>query len=246
MEEKEQAESSEETQKAAASEAALRDKLQEDLEKERVARARAEGQVEAFAKQPPSEIPKTDPPKRYTVAQLQEMVDSGAITDIEKEQRLHDQLRAELRDDARTLNAENLKSQKSTSKIDVEFEAYKKVVPGIDEPGSENHRRASAEYAKLLALEIPESAALQLVAIRNVFGPAEKIPETTERETHAEGAGGQSAVDSQQKPSGWRGDCSKDEVAYYEEMIKTGQYDGEDDPNFRADVDFAVKRRKAH
>ena len=94
---------------------------------------------------------------------------------------------------------------------------------------------------------MPATEATEIVAVRNIFGPAEKIKETTVRETHSEGAGGTSSGGKQtQKDKGWRGDCSADEVAFYEEMIKTGNYRGEKDPNFIKDLEYAAAKRGAH
>jgi hypothetical protein len=235
-------ESQEESQKAAESEAALR----KELEDARIAQARAEGEASALSNQPEPEAPKAEPEKQYTRAELQALVDDSTISEIERDQRLEDQLRVKILAEVRAENKVQNDANQSANKTQGEFDAYTKMRPDLLVKGSPDHNLASEEYAKLLKMGCEPGALTELIAVRNKFGPSEKIQEINDRETHAEGAGGQTGDPASQKSSGWRGDCSKDEVAYYEEMIKTGQYSGEADPNFKKDVAFAAKRRKAN
>ena len=245
------AEETSQTPEQENSDEAAKQVLRDELANERVERARAEGvakgQATALAKQPVLETPKAEPEEeRLTLEQLQALVDDGKINEGQRTQRLLDYQRIDLEKDFDAKLAENNTAQTANHSIQAAFDAYTDRMPDLLKEGSENFERASAEYQRLIKeCHCPATAATQLVAVGNIFGPAKLIKETTKRETHSEGAGGTSGSGTSKPEDNQFKGLTAVQSAYIQRGIDKGKYsDEQGDKNLKRDIAYARSKNE--
>ena len=205
----------------------------------------AKARLEEQAKQA---VPAVATPPVVTREQLQAAVDEGTITQAQADQETARQMREELRTDlTKDLRAEQAATQQQAA-LQAEFDRYVAARPDLKVDGSPDLATAMSEVAALVKLGHPNTLLTEVTALRKVFGPSERIVETTRqtRETHQESVG--VGHDPAGKGgSGWKKGLSSRQVAAFEAELnkKGGQYKGEDDPFFQRVVTRARTKTAA-
>jgi hypothetical protein len=109
----------------------------------------------------------------------------------------------------------------SQKQINNDLREYKKLKPGISRPGHEDREKVSEEYSYLLSIGQPDSVSTELTAVRNVFGPVEKLKKKIEVETHQETGGGEPPPKEEHKVLKGMSQRQKD---YYSKRVEQGIY----------------------
>ena len=214
------------------------------LQREREARADAERR----AANPPAPS-KPDP----TAAELQKLVDDEIITPAAAQATLAEQQRKvqDARIDERVRVASE--AQALTSKLNAEMDEYMVLDPDIKDDGSETRARIEAEIVEQGKRGVARSLQSELLALRTVLGPLEKLRTTqrtaAERETDRTGAsagGGHGAEGANEgAEAGPPDDLPNRFKTYYGKMIQDGLYTGWDDPKVVKQLDSVMAKRKA-
>ena len=198
------------------------------LQASQIAQARLEEQAKQATAAPVA-------PTILTREQLQAAVDEGTITQTQADTETARQMREELRTElTKDLRAEQAATQQQTA-LQAEFDRYVEARPDLKVDGSVDLATAMSEVAALVKLGHPNTLLTEVTALRKVFGPSERIVETTRqtRETHQEsvGVGNDPAGKG---GSGWKKGLTGRQIAAFDaELGKKGsQYKGEDDPFF--------------
>ncbi len=74
----------------------------------------------------------------------------------------------------------------SQRQINRDLKEYKRLKPGITKNGSEDRDKVTEEYTYLISIGQPDNVSTELTAVRNVFGPVDKLNKKIELETHQE------------------------------------------------------------
>lgn len=147
--------------------------IEEKLQQEREARIRLEG------------TPKDEP--KYTREELLSMVEDEKITQLQADKLWEQQITENVTNQVLG-TVSQLNSQKQ---VDRDLAEYKKLKPGIAKTGNEDRTKVAEEYAYLVSIGLPQNTSTELTAVRNVFGPVERLKKTIEKETHQETGGGE-------------------------------------------------------
>ncbi len=181
------------------------------------------------------QTPQGEPEKVWTLPELQALEDSGdltrdqvlAIALDQQGKAITQQLRAEFQGD--------MAQQKQSDHLTAEMAKYTDQIPDLNKQGSEARERVAERYAELTKLGQPVGLATEILACREVFGPASRIKETTretaERHTETGGAGAGPG-----KSNGSVPDIPDKFKAHYDKLIGMGQYKGWDDPKLKNEL----------
>lgn len=107
----------------------------------------------------------------YSREQLQRAVDDGVISADQMADQLQLQLKEEIKQETYRDFQEKQRTQALVSKI----QGYHTYVPGWNQPGTQAHTRANAEYQKLLQLGLTANPITELLALEKAFGTVEHI-----------------------------------------------------------------------
>lgn len=109
----------------------------------------------------------------------------------------------------------------SQRQINRDLKEYKRLKPGISKNGSEDREKVAEEYAYLISIGQPDGVSTELTAVRNVFGPVEKLKKKIELETHQETGGGSPPAKVEHKVLKGLDQRQKD---FYTKRIEIGVY----------------------
>lgn len=205
-----------------------RETLTKNLHREELERVRLEERAKA------AEPPAAPAVPVLTMDQLQKAVDDGQLTESQMKEeitrQLREQLRTELSDEMKKQHA--LSEQKKT--LQQQFDRYVEFRPDIKVEGSDDLRRVHEEIEHLKTLGYAHNLQTELVALRQVFGPSDRVAETTRktRESHRETGGGSVHTRSSGGSSSWEKGLSDSQVSTYRKLAEGAGYSGEDDPMF--------------
>ena len=173
------------------------DKMSGELNDEKVARARVEGQLSTLQNAPAvpaAAAPANTSKKVYTSDELSQAVRDGHITQMQSEQIAReqdkDELRSEMKSQAEQTQAETI----ATITLNAKKQAYIDAFPDSLIEGTDDRARLVAAYNEMVSDGSPDNAATEIAAMTLAFGPPPNtIPrdKTAEaRETDASGGGG--------------------------------------------------------
>ena len=177
--------------------------------------------------------------------EMQTGVDAGTITQVQMDAELERQLEERVEQKVEVKQGVKERGQKIGDQID----EYVARVPDIEDPVSDNHGRVRAELQALYKLGYAKDATTELVALRNVIGPLEKvkIPETShadrEVDTTTHSGGGEEAGEEKAAGPGPLEGLKPHFVEYYTDGIKDGRYAGWDDPHLVAIQKLEIARK---
>ena len=209
--------------------------LETKLQAAEIDRARLEEQVKAAVAPPPA--PSTPPPPTHE--QLQEAVDNGQLTQAQMNQEVARQMRAELHSSiSNDLRAEYAAAEQLKTVIS-QYDQYMALKPDVAVDGTEDRKRLQAAFKELVDLGYPSGEKrTELVAMKNVFGPLERIEETTRlrRDTHRETGGGGGGHEGPSSGADWEKGLTAGQRDAFRHQLGTGLYPSETDKKFLAVV----------
>jgi hypothetical protein len=194
--------------------------LQNELQKEREDRIRAE------------ERAKAEKPKVLSRAELNQLVADGSLTEDARDEYLEKQREERIEQRLEAKFAAERKQSDRISLINAQMERYKTLIPDVMVAGSEPRARVESEFNFLVSVDgqpqsNEEALALELKALRAAFGPVDRLKETTRkrRETHQETGGG-AADEGGPKEDTAPSKLTARERDHYQRLIDSGVYTG--------------------
>lgn len=179
------------------------DALEVQLQQERDARIRLE-----------ETPPKKEETQEYTRAELLTMVEDEQMTQLQADKLWEKQITDSVTQNVLSTVA-NVDSQRQVNSA---LREYKRLKPGISKQGSEDREKVAEEYSYLVSIGQPDNISTELSAVRNVFGPVEKLKKKIEIETHPEIGGGEPPAKEEHKVLKKMSARQKD---YYSQRIGT-------------------------
>ena len=191
--------------------------IKDDLQKEREARIRLEEQVKV----------KTPEPKKYSLADLNKLVDEGQITGEQRDQYFETQISKTIDERVDTLVSKKEQEREKATRLKTEMDRYKSLIPDVMKQGSEDRQKVTNAFNRLVDMGSPNDARTELAALMSVYGPVEELEKrkstmTRElRDKHQETGGGKPP---EPVSTGMLKTLSPREKAHYESMIQKGLY----------------------
>jgi len=188
----------------------------------------------------------TPPPKVFSEAELDQLIQDGKIDEGQKAQVLREQMKRELKTELTGELAQQNQATSQQDKVAAVIQKYRDVMPDLATKGSENRQKAEEEYKALAEIEGQPAdafAALQMEAraLRAAFGPPTKVVERTAAHAAADeqgsSGGGGSAAPSTKELGGLS--LSDSQKAHYTRMIDQGLY--KDWDAVKAEVNYKPK-----
>ena len=195
--------------------------LKEKLEASDLAQAELRGRLQQVA-DAPAPAAQAAETREHTRDELQGMVDSGTITEGQRDDVLEKQSEHRLDKKLDARDAAN----RGQSMLETEFSKYREGHPGIEQVGTPDHTLLQAEYTKLIRSGFPDGLHTQITALRGVFGAAEKIPERRRvgDTTREGGAGGDTPADGGDGDGSLTKGLSPRHAQYVNRMVDRGIY----------------------
>jgi hypothetical protein len=169
----------------------------------------------------------------YTRVELQKFVDEGKISQVDANSLWDKQTEANILANVDAKLDARLKQDSQAVAVKAQVDRYKELVPDMMVLDSEARRKVDAEFQTLVDLGQPNDKAdggltTELLALRNVFGPAEALQRSrAELQTHQESGargGDFSSSDGGLTKDGWPKGLSERQRAHYDEQIRKGIY----------------------
>jgi len=203
--------------------------LQTQLQSTRLENAR----LEERAKPPAPAGPTPEPV--ITRAQLQAAVDEGTITQDLMNEALEKQ--AEARVLANVTEQVNVQTAQHAhlQKLQNQFDSYLTLKPDVKVDGSADRLLVQKEIEVLVGMGQEYNLQTELLAMRNVFGPVDRVQETTRlrRESTQEAGGGGEDPAAPSGGNGWRKGLTSGQVKEFERQLARTVYQSEDDKFFQ-------------
>lgn len=167
--------------------------------------------------------PKQPETKKWTRQQLETAIADQTITQAAGNSIWEAQQKQETEQQVQQIAQETVETITQTKTTNASIDAYKKFDPTLMTDGSDSRKRIEAEVRSQMAiLGQPESLAIQLNALRAVYGPEENLgsPER-QRQTHRDTQGGSEGTGV---PIDNMPEMSARERKHYEKGIEQGRY----------------------
>jgi hypothetical protein len=203
--------------------------LQTQLEVERA-------RLEERTKQP---APASEPAKAaLSREQLQSAVDAGEISQSQMDAELERQTEERLEQRLTKKFEQEYAAKEQQRTIQEQFDSYARMRPDVKVAGTEDNRRVLEEIAALGKLGYPHDSRTEVLAMRHVFGPLDRVPETTRsrREVHRETGGAGASPSGGSGSAAWERGLSPGQVAAFHDQLDKGIYAGVDDKMFKSVV----------
>jgi hypothetical protein len=199
------------------------------LQQEREARARLEGQLEATRTAPPVGEPKAEP--RLTWTQLQAGIQDGKITEVQARDYDRETIKQELRVELNQRLDQELTVKTRTNTVQSQLDDYKATVPEILTPGTPERVKLQAEFDYLVRMGYDaKDPRTDLIALRTTFGDVKVAKERREAKTGIKERETMQDIANSGKPKSDAKDPLKtitgEQRKYYQRMIDKGQYKG--------------------
>lgn len=219
-----------------------------ERDRERELRIAAEAKLEALTSTKLK--PESTNEVEYTWQQLEEFIAQGRITRADAEAHREEVIERRVLKKAQSNLAQETQRTTRVGALDTHINAYVNVVPAILQEDSADRQRLDEEFDFVASVQgvdstkitEPERKALQLIALRNVYGPIDSLTKRTatpKRETLRETSGGTPPRSGKNPDQALLDSLSKPQVAHYQKMIAAGRY-----PNKWKDVVEELKFQK--
>jgi hypothetical protein len=181
--------------------------------------------------------------REYTRAELRQFVDDGKLTEDQADEIRERQSEARL---GKKLT-QKVETTTRTDRVQAIIDQYKAAKPDIMIPGSDDRAKVEREFQYLVSLGHPQTLETEAAALRAAYGPVETLAKgKPSLETHQDGGsgdGGKSDGDDEKAAGGPRG-LTAEQRAHYMRQIDRGFYDGWDDPELKAEMEYAIPAGK--
>lgn len=117
----------------------------------------------------------TQEPREYTLIELDNAVQAGSISDLQRQQILQQQLDRKVEKRIREGVASQVETIQRETVLTSELDQYKAAVPDLVRDGSPLRERARREYEYLVERGAPEDYTTELAAARAVLGPLDRV-----------------------------------------------------------------------
>lgn len=180
-----------------------------------------------------------------TTEQISAAMESGEITQAQGIQLIADQTEKKLDAKYQTAISDGIASHQTASAVQAELDQYKILVPGIQETGSMEDKKAGEVMQGLLQLGMPDNNATRVVACRQAFGSIDSLKANPlPREAHPEvgggvdrATGGASSGD-EDVPLKLKGKEKTQLRNDYQHMIDRGVYSGWNDKDLVKEMEY--------
>ena len=168
------------------------------------------------------------PAREYTRVELQGFVEAGRINQNDANALWDQQHEAKVLRNVETLLDKRLTTDNRAVAVQAQVDRYQELVPDMLVPDSEIRQKVEKEFEALVELGQPshkEQGGLgtELLALRNIFGPAEALRQSrTALQTHQE-SGARGAADDDDgdlTKDGWPKGMSARQRAYNEDLLR--------------------------
>lgn len=119
--------------------------------------------------------PQTQEQREYTVAELDQAVAAGQITQQQRDHMFAQQVRNASVKEATTAARQIVETETRTNQLDTELKQYAEFAPDLLKDGSPTRQRVAAEYKFLVSKGAPENLTTELAAVRAAMGPIERM-----------------------------------------------------------------------
>lgn len=204
----------------------------EAVNAERARLARVEAELAALRQAQQKTV--DQPAKRYAKAELDAAVAASQITSAQADEIWATQIREDAKREAKAEVLGAVRAERAQERVDTDLEEYKRLDPTIMEEGSETRTRVREEFEYLgsmghaTAAGDPRTLQTQLLAIRAVLGPIDKLRTAKsarrETESHEETGGSTGASQRRQGPKTAWDALEERQKTYYETAIRNGLY----------------------
>lgn len=162
-----------------------------------------------------------------TRVQLNQEVTDGRITQVQADDMLMAQEKKSWLAEAEQKFTQQRDEDQRSRQIDEGIAAYTRACPEVQQQGSDERKKVTLEYNELVRMGQPPTFSTELLALRAVFGPADKLTELrSKRAAHSEtGTGG--GADGAPASRSLSGVAAR-QKAYYDERVKRGIITRED------------------
>jgi hypothetical protein len=174
-------------------------------------------------------------------------VDSGPITQAQADAEKARQMREDIKAEVSTELEQKFTVREQQKTVQEQFDAYLAMRPDIKVEGTEDRRRVQEEFGSLVKLGLQSSLQTEVAAMRAVFGPLDRVAETTRsrRESHRETGGAGGTPGKEGGGEKWEKGLTADQIAGFRHQVEVGAYKGYDDPMFQRVVTRARTKRKS-
>lgn len=179
---------------------------------------------------------KTEKPREFTRAELQQQVDDGRMSPDDSDRILYDQMKRGITEEVTTGLKSEYQAEKLTSMIESEVSRYTEARPDIMVDGTQDRELVAAEYNRQVTeLGKPKNQQTELDALMACFGPANRLQNGKDKklQTHQEtGSDGGSEGKKETSPK-----LPPQVEKHYKKMIDMGMYSGWDDEKLKSEID---------
>lgn len=202
--------------------------LAAEVQREREERIRYEERLKA------QEEAKAKSEPKYTWAQLEQFIEAGQIDRGRAMDIYAAQLKKEAKEEALREIESKIQTTAKASTVLSEIERYKRAMPEIAQPGTEERQRVEREYAYMVqVLGFPPTHATELAATRAALGDVETVERKVQARKTATKESFMETHSSTHKPQPKGKDpieqLDERQRAHYQKMISTGRYSGWDE-----------------
>ena len=117
----------------------------------------------------------TQEQREYTVAELDQAVAAGQITQQQRDHMFAQQVRNASIKEATNAARQIVETEARTNDLDRELKQYADYAPDLLKEGSPTRQRVSQEYKFLVSKGAPENLTTELAAVRAAMGPLERM-----------------------------------------------------------------------
>lgn len=208
---------------------AERERLRDELAREREERIRFEERLKAK-----DEVTRKANEPEFTWDQLEAAISEGRITRAWANTYREDLVAKKAKQEALAEIESKQKLQSRESSVVSEIERYKQALPEVMNPASQERQKVEREYGYMVnVLGFPEGTATQLAALRASLGDADTVERTVKARQHAPKESFMETHSSSNKPhhtaSRLVDKLDSRQKEHYEKMIRNGRYAGWDE-----------------
>ena len=210
----------------------IRMKESVDMHKDRATLAEAEAKTEREARIRLEERLTVGETKKsesvaITRVQLKQEVEAGRMTQDMADDAWVAQEKKSWLAEARQESSQQREEDQRTRLIDEGIAAYTRACPEVQQQGSDERKKVTIEYNELVRMGQPPTVSTELLALRAVFGPADKLTELrSKRAAHSETSAG-GGVDGKPALRNLSG-IAAHQKAHYDKLVDRGIITRED------------------
>ena len=194
--------------------------LEIELSKEREVRIRLEERITAGEK-------KQGESTEVTRSQLAQQVSDGNLTQNQSDDIWMAQEKKAWKTEMQQEISQQRDDDQRNRQIDDQLAAYTRACPEVNEQGTDERKKVTREFNELVRMGQPSTPSTELLALRAVFGPADKLTELrSKRAAHSEtgsGTGGEG-----QPASANLSGRQERQKRYYDKLVERGIITKED------------------